>query len=445
MKMKPKKILKKALENGVKFVNFQFSDIFGNVKNTRKPIGEFEEAMEKGVWFDGSSVEGFARIQESDSLLIPDLNTFAIIPWSPEKSKEARFICDVHIPTKDGRLRPFNGDPRLILKKQIQKAEKHGFTYNVGPEIEFFIYKELDEFGRPIPQDSAGYFDYTKDQGSIIRMEISHYLDQLGIAVEMDHHEVAAGQHEIDIRYDSALNMADKVLTLKYTIEAAAQKHGYFVTFMPKPFARINGSGMHIHQSLFDEKGNNIFYNSKNKYRLSDIAYHYIAGQIKHARSLSAIVAPTVNSYKRLVPGYEAPVYICWAQINRSALLRVPRYSPGREQATRVELRCPDPLANPYLAFSVMLAAGLDGIEKKLKCPEPTEENMYHLSDKEYEQLGIEMLPSSLKEAIDGLQDNKILMNALGSHLGHKFIQAKLDEWNELRLEVTPLELKKYL
>lgn len=443
--MKIKDIQKQVKTLGVKFINFQFSDIFGNIKNTRKPIKGLGEALKKGVWFDGSSIEGFARIQESDSLLFPDLNTFAIIPWSSKDNREARLICDVYVPTTNGELKPFNGDPRFILKKQIEKAQKLGFTYNVGPEVEFFIFKDVDELGSPVPQDNAGYFDYTKDHGSIMRMEIARYLDQLGIAVEMDHHEVAAGQHEIDIRYDTALNMADKVLTLKYTIQAAAQKHGYFVSFMPKPIAGINGSGMHVHQSLFDEKGTNTFYNQEDKYRLSDNAYHFIAGQIKHARSLSAIVAPTVNSYKRLIPGYEAPVYICWAQINRSALLRVPRYSPGREQATRIELRCPDPSANPYLAFSVMIAAGLDGIEKKLDCPKPTEENVYHLSDKEYKGHGIKMLPSSLKEAIDELQKNKVLMEALGSHLGPKFVRAKLQEWNELRLEVTPQELKKYL
>lgn len=443
--MEIKQIQKQIKKHEVKFINFQFSDIFGNVKSTRKPAQELEEALNKGVWFDGSSIEGFARIHESDSLLIPDLNTFAVIPWSTKHEKEARFICDVHTPTKEGELKPFEGDPRFILKKQLQKAKENGFIYNVGPEVEFFIFKQLDESGKPIPHDKAGYFDYTKDQGSAIRKEISHYLKDLGITVEMDHHEVAVGQHEIDIQYDEAVKMADKVLTLKYAIQAVAQKHGCFVSFMPKPIFGINGSGMHINQSLFNFEGNNVFYAQEDKYRLSKIAYYFIAGQIKHARGLAGVVAPTVNSYKRLVPGYEAPVYISWAQVNRSALIRVPRYSPGREKATRIELRCPDPCCNPYLAFSVMLAAGMDGLSKKLKCPEAIEENVYHLSDEKYKQRGIKTLPASLREAIDELQKDQVLMQALGPHLGSRFVRAKLQEWNELRLEVTPMELKKYL
>lgn len=443
--MDKKEILNKIKKENVRFINFQFSDIFGNVKSTTKPVQELEEALEKGVWFDGSSVEGFARIQESDSLLIPDINTFAIIPWSEEHTKEARLICDVYIPGKNGEVRPFDGDPRFILKKQLKKVKEKGLIYNVGPEIEFFIFKQLDEFGRPVTRDSAGYFDYTKDTASQLRKEISQNLYAMGITVEMDHHEVANDQHEIDIRYDTALNVADKILTLKYTIQAIVQKAGYFVSFMPKPIFGVNGSGMHIHQSLFNSKKNNVFYNSNNKYRLSKIAYQFIAGQMKHAKGLAAIVAPTVNSYKRLVPGYEAPVYICWAQHNRSALLRVPRYSPGRENSTRVELRCPDPSCNPYLALSVMLAAGLDGINSKLECPKPAEENVYKFTDKEYGKRGIEMLPYSLEQAIDELKNDKVLMDALGSHLGSRFVQAKLQEWNELRLEVTPLELKKYL
>jgi len=439
-----KKILERIKKERVEFINFQFSDMFGNVKNTVKPVEELEDGL-KGIWFDGSSVEGFARIQESDSLLVPDLSTFAVIPWSNDDAKEARFICDVFVPTKDGNIKPFEGDPRFILKQQIKKVREKGLIYNVGPEIEFFIFEESSNSGKLIPYDSSGYFDYSKDKAIRIRNRAMQYLKKIDAKAENSHSEAAWGQHEIDLRYGEALKTADRVLTLKSTLQVVAREFNCFISFMPKPIAGISGSGMHVHQSFFDAGGENVFYDSQDKYKLSQTAYYFVAGQIKHARALCAITNPTVNSYKRLVAGYEAPVHICWARNNRSALLRIPQCSLEKRDATRVELRCPDPSCNPYLAFAAMLAAGWDGIMNNTEYPKPTEENVYRLSSTEYKKHKITNLPASLREAIEELKKDKILMKVLGPHLGPKFLKAKMQEWDELRSEITPLEIEKYL
>ena len=435
-----KKVLAELKREKIEFINFQFSDIFGKVKNVRAPAGRGKECLENGVWFDGSSIQGFTRIYESDALLIPDVNTLIIEP----NKREASFICDVWLPQKNNKIVPFEGDPRFILKKQIDEARKLGFIYNTGPEIEFFVVKK-DNQRCLIPQDKAGYFDLSGDKGREIRKEIMKSSEKMGIKISTGHHEVAEGQSEIDVCYGPALEIADKIIRLKTIIQETAVRFGYIATFMPKPIAGMNGSGMHIHQSIFDQQGNNLFYKKDDKYNLSNVAYWFIAGQINHARALSAIVAPTVNSYKRLVKGYEAPVYICWGQNNRSAFIRIPRFASHRTSACRVELRCPDPSSNPYLAFAGMLAAGLDGIKNKIKCPEPVEENVYLLSSSEYNQRNIKTLPASLREAINELKTDEILMDALGSHLSREFIKAKIQECEEFRLEVTPLEAEKYL
>ena len=352
--------LDRVKADNVKFISLQFTDIVGTIKNVAIPAGRLEEVLEKGVWFDGSSVEGFARIYESDMVLRPDVNTYRLLPWEPQARKVARIICDVHRP--DGE--PFEGDPRYILKRAIRAAAERGYLYNVGPELEFFLFKMNSEPKvKPVPHDVGGYFDFSpRDLASQVRGDIAVTLESLGMEVEMAHHEVATGQHEIDIRYADALTSADNVMTLRYTVKAVSQTFGLYATFMPKPIFGINGSGMHTNQSLYTLDGENAFFDLSDKYNLTRTAYAFMAGQIKHARALSAIASPTVNSYKRLTPGYEAPVYVCWGQVNRSALIRIPRYSPGREHATRLELRCPDPSCNPYLAFAAMLWAGLDGI-----------------------------------------------------------------------------------
>lgn len=437
-----KDILAKAKADDVKFVHLQFTDILGTIKSVAIPIERLEDSLDKGTWFDGSSIEGFARISESDMVLHPDISTYRIIPWKPQEKRVARFICDVYTP--DGE--PFAGDPRGILKRNLVEAKKEGFIFNTGPEIEFFLLKKEDGKITTLPHDVGGYFDYSPlDLASEVRRDIIFAVEDLGMTVEMSHHEVGPGQHEIDIRYSDALTSADNVLTLKYAIKAIAQRYGLHATCMPKPIFGINGSGMHTHQSLFDLKGNNLFYDAKDKYKLSKVAYSYIAGQLHNARSLSAILAPTVNSYKRLVPGYEAPVYICWAQINRSALIRIPRYSPGRELATRAELRCPDPSANPYLAFSVMLKAGLDGIKKRMTPPAPTEEDVYEFDHAKLEEKKIRTLPASLREALDEAENNEVIKSALGKHTFEKFMSAKSKEWDDYRIKVTEWEIDRYL
>ncbi len=437
-----KDILAKVKSDNIRFIHLQFTDILGTLKSVAVPVERLEDILDKGIWFDGSSIEGFARISESDMFLQPDVSTYRVIPWKSPEYRVARFICDVYTP--DGQ--PYAGDPRGILKKAVAEAKKEGLNFFTGPEVEFFLLKKDGEKITTIPHDVGGYFDYSPlDLASEIRRDIILALEALGMTVEMSHHEVGPGQHEIDVKYGDAVSSADNVITLKYTIKAIAQKYGLHATCMPKPIFGVNGSGMHVHQSLFDNKGNNLFYDAADRYKFSKTAYGFIAGQLKHARAMSAVLAPTVNSYKRLVPGYEAPVYICWAQINRSALIRIPRFSPGREQATRAELRCPDPSCNPYLAFAVMLKAGMDGVKNSMTPPQPVEEDVYEFSEKELSERNISTLPASLKEALDEAMNNGIVKSALGAHTFEKLMDAKLAEWDDYRIKVTPWEINRYL
>ncbi|MCS7286403.1 MAG: type I glutamate--ammonia ligase [Anaerolineae bacterium] len=440
--MTPEEVLRQVKEEDIKFIVLQFTDIMGSVKSATIPAKRLEEVLERGIWFDGSSVEGFARIYESDMLLVPDPSTFCILPWEPENMRKARLLCDVYTPD----YKPFEGDPRYILKRALQKAKDMGYTYNVGAEIEFFLFK-MNDFPKPqpVPHDVGGYFDFSpRDQAAVVRSEIISMLHIMGIDMEMDHHEVSPGQHEVDIRYSDALTAADNVITTKYVIRAVAQAHNLHASFMPKPIFGINGSGMHTHQSLFTLDGRNAFHDSDDKYKLSKLAYHFIAGQLENARALSAVVAPTVNSYKRLVPGYEAPVYICWGRINRSALIRVPAFPQGKENSTRIELRCPDPSCNPYLAFAVMLHAGLEGIEKGLWPPDPVEEDVYHFDDSRLKERYIRTLPGSLAEALDEMEKSELVKKALGEHTFKRFLEAKRKEWDDYRIRVTDWELHRY-
>ncbi|MEM4634041.1 MAG: glutamine synthetase family protein, partial [Candidatus Anstonellaceae archaeon] len=364
------RLLSDARSKGVQFVDLEFVDILGNPKMCEVTVERLEDVLTSGTWFDGSSIEGFARIAESDMFLVPDTSTWATLPWT--NNRTARLICDVYIDEKT----PFLGDPRNVLKRQLEKASKKGYEYKVGPELEFFIFKGNGSDEVQV-HDNAGYFDLaTRDAAFELRQEMVPALEKMGMKIERSHHEVAQGQHEIDFTYGNALPIADSVLTYKTTVKTLSKKYGLYASFMPKPIYGINGSGMHVHQSLWD-KDKNLFYDPKNEYWLSDTALHFLAGIIAHARALAAITNPTVNSYKRLVPGYEAPVYICWGRINRSALIRIPRNLAGKEKGTRIECRFPDPSCNPYLAFAAMLAAGLDGIEKKLEPPQPVEERVY--------------------------------------------------------------------
>jgi len=436
-------VMEKVKQDDVKFINLQFTDILGAIKSVTIPVEMLEESLERGTWFDGSSIEGFARIHESDMILRPDLSTYAVLPWRPKESAEARFICDVHKPNG----KPFEGDPRYILKQAIEKAEKMGFVYNTGPELEFFLFRtDNGKLLGAVPHDTGGYFDYSaRDLATDVRRDIVLSLESFGMSAEMSHHEVAAGQHEIDVKYSDALKSADNVITLKQTIKAHASLHELYASFMPKPIFGINGSGMHVHQSLFYKKtGDTAFFDAKDPYKLSKAAYGFIAGQLEHAREFSGVVAPTVNSYKRLVPGYEAPVYICWGSINRSALIRIPAYSQGREKSMRAELRCPDPSCSPYLAFAVMLLSGLDGIKRKLNPGKPIEEDVYEFDDSKLKQLYIDTLPGSLGDAIEEMEKSKLVKEALGDHTYKNFIRAKRMEWNEFRIQVTEWELKKY-
>lgn len=442
--MDAKDLLKRVKEDNVKFIALQFTDVTGAVKSVDIPVSSLEGALEDGVWFDGSSVEGFARIQESDMRLLLDPTTYAVLPWSLPERRRARIFCDIQTP--DGK--PFEGDPRGVLKRMTAKLAERGWTYNIGPEPEFFLFKGANGHGvHPVPHDVGGYFDFSAaDEAVRVRTELMDALRGMGLEVEMGHHEVALGQHEIDFRFADAVRTADNVLTLKYTVKAIAALHGLTASFMPKPVFGINGSGMHCHQSLFDDKGNNLFFDKENEYHLSPIAYSFIAGQLKHARGLAALVAPTVNSYKRLVPGYEAPVYIGWAQINRSALIRIPRYTKGRDKSMRAELRFPDPSSNPYLAFAGMLAAALDGIDNQLTPPKPLNNiNLYHLDAEERQKLGVGELPGSLGEALAELSKDKVLVDALGPVAYEAFVRAKTEEWDEYRTRVTDYEIERYL
>ncbi|RCK75914.1 MAG: Glutamine synthetase type I [Ignavibacteriae bacterium] len=426
----------------VKFIQLQFTDLYGIVKSLTIPASKLADSLEYGTWFDGSSIEGFARIHESDMFLKPDIATYAVMPWlnSPD-GNTARFICDVY--NHDGT--PFEGDPRYILKKVVAEARKMGYEFMTGPELEFFIFRRSNGL-HALPHDQAGYFDLTTDQAYNLRREMIVALEKFGIDVEASHHEVAIGQHEIDFKYGDALKTADNASTLRFVLKAIVQPYDLHVTFMPKPLMGVNGSGMHVHQSLFDIKtGKNIFYDSKDKYQLSKKAYNFIAGLMKHIKGMSAILSPTVNSYKRLVPGYEAPVYICWARTNRSALIRVPKISKNKINSTRIELRCPDPASNIYLAFAIMLKAGLDGIKRNLIPPAAVEEDVYHFDDSKLKTLKIDTLPNSLLEAIKEMEKSDIVKQTLGEHTYTKFLEAKMKEWDEFRLQVTQWELDKYL
>jgi glutamine synthetase len=437
-------LLARIKEDGVKFVSLQFTDVTGVVKSVDIPINRLQMALDDGVWFDGSSVEGFARIQESDMLLVLDPKTYATLPWTPIDARRGRIFCDIYQP--DGS--PFPGDPRGTLKRVLAKVEQRGWTYNVGPEPEFFLFRRNGETHiHPVPHDVGGYFDFSaNDEAVRVRTELMNALSIMGLEIEMGHHECALAQHEIDFQYADALQTADNILTMKYTVKAIAAQHDLVASFMPKPIYGINGSGMHCHQSLSDAKGKNAFFDAKDEYHLSKLAYGFIAGQLEHAQALAAVVAPTVNSYKRLVPGYEAPVYVGWAQINRSALIRIPHYTQGRDQSVRAELRFPDPSANPYLALTVMLAAALDGIDRQLTCPPPLNNvNVYHLTKEERKELNISELPGSLAEALRSLDADPLLKEALGPTIYETFTRAKWAEIEEYRMKITDWEIGRYL
>jgi glutamine synthetase len=432
-------VLKMAKEHDVKFIWLWFTDILGILKSFAITVEELEGALNEGMGFDGSSIEGFARIDESDMVALPDPNTFRLVPWRPrEHHAVSRMFCDILKPGGQ----PFDGDPRYILKRNLKKAADMGYTFYVGPELEYFYFKD-DQSTEPL--DKGGYFDLTPhDAATDLRRATVLMLEQLGIDVEYSHHEVAYSQHEIDMRYTDALTMADNVMTYRLTVKEVAMANGVYATFMPKPVFGINGSGMHVHQSLF--KGDkNSFFAKDDEYNLSKEAKSYIAGLLQHAPEITAVCNQWINSYKRLVPGYEAPVYLSWARRNRSDLIRVPEYKPGREQATRIEFRSPDPACNPYLAFSVMLAAGLEGIEKGLAPPEPIEENIYEMNEAERKQRGINTLPSNLWEAITLTEKSELVRKALGDHVFDAFITNKKIEWDYYRTQITSYELQRYL
>jgi glutamine synthetase len=433
------KVLKMAKDNDVRFIRLWFTDILGVLKSFAITIAELETALDEGMGFDGSSIQGYARIDESDMIAKPDPKTFQLLPWRPKENAVARMFADISEP--DGT--PYKGDPRWVLKRNLKKAEDLGYTFNVGPELEYFYFKSPE--GKPEPLDKGGYFDLIPlDYATDLRRETILALEAMGIRVEYSHHEVAPSQHEIDLRYSDALSMADNAMTYRLVVKEIALRHGVYASFMPKPIFGQNGSGMHTHQSLF--KGNkNAFYDPKDEFHLSKMAKAYTAGILKHAKEISAITSQWVNSYKRLVPGYEAPVYIAWARRNRSALVRVPMYKPGKEKATRIELRCPDPACNPYLAFAVMLAAGLKGVEKDYKLAAPVEEDIFEMSEKERKQHGIDSLPGSLQEAVQVMEKSELVRETLGDHIFQKFIENKNIEWDQYRLHVSQFELERYL
>jgi glutamine synthetase len=442
--MENKELIAHVKEDDVKFISLQFTDVTGSVKSVDITPERLVTALEDGVWFDGSSVEGFARVQESDMRLVLDPETYAVLPWSPEEFRRARIFCEIYKPDGD----PFEGDPRGVLKQMLKKIDQKGWVFNIGAEPEFFLFKRNGiEDIHPVPYDVGGYFDFSaRDQATLVRNELMYALNEMGLEVEMGHHEVARGQHEIDFRYGEALRAADNVITMKYTVKAIAAKYDLIASFMPKPIFGVNGSGMHTHQSIFSKKDENLFYDGDDENHLSKMAYQFLAGQLKHARGMSAVLAPTPNSYKRLVPGYEAPVYIGWAQINRSALIRLPRYTTGRNKSVRLELRCPDPSANPYLAFAAMLAAGLEGINKNIACPDPLNNlNIWNLSEEERKEKGIESLPGSLAEAMYEFEADDVIKEALGSTICGVFSRAKWAEVEEYRTRVTDWEISRYL
>ena len=432
-------IIRMIQDNDVEFIRLQFTDIFGTLKNVAITASQIERAMNNECMFDGSAIEGFVRIEESDMYLYPDLDTFQIFPWRPQQGKVARLICDVYRPNGE----PFEGDPRYILKKVIKQAEDMGYIFEVGPECEFFLF-HTDDNGMPttITHEKGSYFDLGPvDLGENARRDMVLNLEDMGFEIEASHHEVASAQHEIDFAHNAALQTADNIMTLKLVIKSIAKRHGLHASFMPKPKSGVSGSGMHINMSL-QKNGHNIFYNPEGELELSEDAYHFIAGILAHAKGITALTNPLVNSYKRLVAGYEAPIYIAWSVMNRSPLVRVPA---ARGEATRVELRCPDPACNPYLVLAVCLAAGLDGIKKKLVPPARVDRNIFEMTRDEKEALHIESLPQDLCEAIRELEKDAFVRNVLGEHVSEKYIEAKYKEWENYRVQVTEWEIEEYL
>jgi glutamine synthetase len=426
-------------ERGVRFVRLWFTDVLGGLKSFAVNASELGAAFEFGLGFDGSSVTGFNAVEESDMVALPDPSSFAVLPWRPDQDGVGRLFCDVLTPERE----PYEGDPRFVLRRALARAEGLGFDgFLVGPELEYFLFRDA---GSTEVLDQGGYFDLTTlDAGSDVRRETVLALEQLGIHVESTHHEVGPSQHEIDMRQAGALKMADDCMTYRITVKEIALKYGWHATFMPKPLFGENGSGMHTHQSLTRD-GRNAFFDADDPYYLSDVGKAFIAGQLRHAREICSIFAQWVNSYKRLVPGYEAPVYVAWSRRNRSALVRVPQYHPGNEHATRMELRCPDPACNPYLTFAALLQAGLEGIEQGYELPEPMEKNLYHLTPEERRRLGIEQLPATLGEAIEITAQSELVLRTLGEHTFNRYIEIKRQEWNDYRIQVTPWELQRYL
>ncbi|GAA4701571.1 type I glutamate--ammonia ligase [Brevibacillus fulvus] len=433
-------IMRMATEENVKFIRLQFTDLLGVIKNLEIPLSQLPKALDNKMMFDGSSIEGFVRIEESDMYLYPDLDTWVVFPWGTEEGKVARLICDIYMP--DGT--PFGGDPRQILKKVVAEANEMGFTsFNVGPEPEFFLFK-MNEKGEASLNlnDQGGYFDFAPlDLGENCRRDIVLTLERMGFEVEASHHEVAPGQHEIDFKYADAVQAADQIVTFKLVVKTVARQHGLHATFMPKPLFGVSGSGMHTHQSLFSGD-KNVFYDEQDPLGLSQTAKYYLAGILAHSRNFTAITNPLVNSYKRLVPGYEAPCYVAWSAKNRSPLVRVPA---SRGLSTRIEVRSPDPAANPYLALAVMLKAGLDGIKKKMQLPAPIDRNIYVMSDAEREANGIENLPATLKDAVECLKADPVICEALGEHALMNFIDAKEIEWDMFRMRVHEWEREQYM
>lgn len=432
-------IMRLVKENDVRFIRLQFTDIFGLLKNVSITESQLEKALDNQCMFDGSSIEGFVRIEESDMYLRPDLDSFAVFPWRPQQGKVARMICDVY--KTDGT--PFEGDPRRVLQRAISEAADMGYSFNVGPECEFFLF-QVDEHGNATTQthDDAGYFDLGPvDLGENARRDMCCVLEDMGYEIEASHHEVAKGQHEIDFKYDEALRTADNIMTFKLVVKTIAQRHGLHASFMPKPVFGINGSGMHTNMSLFKD-GENVFFNAEDPLELSKEAYSFIAGILEHIKAMAAVTNPLVNSYKRLVPGYEAPINIAWSAKNRSPLVRIPA---ARGLATRIELRCPDPSCNPYLALALCLAAGLDGIKRNLTPPVSVDRNIFKLTSDERVEMGIESLPGSLMESIEYMEKDELVKKTLGDHVFEKYIDAKKEEWNEYITKVSQWEIDNYL
>ena len=439
MSLTKEDIVRIVEEEDVKFIRMQFVDVLGQMKNVAITVSQLDRALDGEISIDGSSIEGFTSVNESDQYLVPDLNTFCIYPWRPQRGKVARFICDVY--NADGT--PFVGDPRAVLKRVVDRATKMGYTFNVGPECEFFLF-QTDEEGKPTTKtnDEAGYFDLGPlDHGEATRREICLALEELGFEVEASHHEAAAGQHEIDFKYDDALRTADNIMTFKLGVKVLAQRNGLHATFMPKPIFGVSGSGMHINMSLFRD-GKNVFYNPNGERELSSEAYAFMAGLLAHVRGFTAVTNPLVNSYKRLVRGYEAPTYVAWSSSNRSSLIRIPA---SRGVGTRIELRSPDPCCNPYLALAVCLAAGLDGIERFMTPPSEVTENLYEMDEAGRRAKGIEDLPGDLNEALELMQQDQLVMDTLGPHVGQAYLNSKEAEWEEYRAHVSGWEREKYI